>query len=532
MNIRGTDPTALPAVTDLFLSPLATREGGNGEFERALLPLSSTGLPSAAPARREDAPQTPASATRSDEDRAGVTNERPAESAPSSERAESDAEPAEDRPGDEEAAESEALGTMDAAQVMAAAGQLAREQKVIAPSPAELNAEGGTEEAEPILAQQPEGNTADLLADQHSVKGVVDTVFADREATDPAASLPQDGSLQPSGSQQDEAVNVAKSRDAADPLESDGATPVHPTSFDESSELLTGIAKGTENKTERNATAEIVADDVAEAEPTARRSGKSSGSSRRDDSDRDSSNKERPIPSASLELTPPGAGGAADSAASVAAGADSSPAAGSTGPADAAAAAALRPDQAAANTSPLHAPANPAAAIIQRLPGHALVRHAAEPRPEGISIDSARFLQRVAKAFEAARERGGEIRLRLSPPELGALRIEVTMQEQGMVARLEVETPEARAALMENLPLLRERLAEQNLRLERFDVELSQRESPQQGQDFPDQHPDRQPHSQPRQPRTTAARSHVPSPFATPVATPAGMQERRLNVIV
>ena len=149
-----------------------------------------------------------------------------------------------------------------------------------------------------------------------------------------------------------------------------------------------------------------------------------------------------------------------------------------------------------------------------------------------MQIDSARFLQRVARAFESARERGGEIRLRLSPPELGALRVEVTMQDQGLVARVEVETPEARAALMEHLPLLRERLAEQNLRLERFDVDLSQRESTQRGNDFADQQPERQAPAQPRQSRTIPNRQTIQQAMNTPVATPAGMQDRRLNVIV
>ena len=46
-----------------------------------------------------------------------------------------------------------------------------------------------------------------------------------------------------------------------------------------------------------------------------------------------------------------------------------------------------------------------------------------------------------------------------------------------MSARLEVETESARGALLENLPALRERLAEQGVKIERFDVDLADRGS-------------------------------------------------------
>ena len=44
---------------------------------------------------------------------------------------------------------------------------------------------------------------------------------------------------------------------------------------------------------------------------------------------------------------------------------------------------------------------------------------------EAPSADSVRLLHRVARAFVTAQGGGGEVRLRLSPPELGALRLEV-----------------------------------------------------------------------------------------------------------
>ena len=86
-------------------------------------------------------------------------------------------------------------------------------------------------------------------------------------------------------------------------------------------------------------------------------------------------------------------------------------------------------------------------------------------------VERARFVQRVARAFQAAGD-GGTLRLRLSPPELGALRLEVAVRDGVMHARLEAESSGTRALLLESLPALRERLAQQDIRLERFDVDL------------------------------------------------------------
>jgi flagellar hook-length control protein FliK len=83
-----------------------------------------------------------------------------------------------------------------------------------------------------------------------------------------------------------------------------------------------------------------------------------------------------------------------------------------------------------------------------------------------------RFIGRVAKAFQTAEERGGTLQLRLSPPELGSLRLELTVKDGVMTAALETETSAARRLLLDHLPALRDRLAEQNIRVERFDVDV------------------------------------------------------------
>lgn len=95
--------------------------------------------------------------------------------------------------------------------------------------------------------------------------------------------------------------------------------------------------------------------------------------------------------------------------------------------------------------------------------------------PASDQVDRVRFVQRVARAFESVGERGGSLRLRLHPPELGSLRLDVTVRNGAMTAKLEAETPAAQSLLLDNLPMLRERLAEQNIRIERFDVDLMDR---------------------------------------------------------
>ena len=81
-------------------------------------------------------------------------------------------------------------------------------------------------------------------------------------------------------------------------------------------------------------------------------------------------------------------------------------------------------------------------------------------------------MQRVARAFQAADDEGGQIRLRLSPPELGSMKLEITMHGGTMTAHVETETSAARNMLLDNLPALRQRLADQNIKIGQFDVDL------------------------------------------------------------
>lgn len=89
-------------------------------------------------------------------------------------------------------------------------------------------------------------------------------------------------------------------------------------------------------------------------------------------------------------------------------------------------------------------------------------------------VDPTRFVGRVAKAFQTAHDRGGTLQLRLSPPELGSLRLELTVKDGVMSASLQTENANARRLLLDHLPALRDRLAEQNIRVDRFDVDIRQ----------------------------------------------------------
>lgn len=93
----------------------------------------------------------------------------------------------------------------------------------------------------------------------------------------------------------------------------------------------------------------------------------------------------------------------------------------------------------------------------------------AEPGP----VDRAQFVRRVERAFRAIGRHSGSVRLRLSPPELGSLRLEITVRDGMMTARVEAETTTARNLLLDNLPALRDRLAQQDIKVKQFDVSLT-----------------------------------------------------------
>jgi flagellar hook-length control protein FliK len=146
------------------------------------------------------------------------------------------------------------------------------------------------------------------------------------------------------------------------------------------------------------------------------------------------------------------------------------------------------------------------------------------------AVERARFVQRVARAFQAVGDGGGSIRLRLRPPDLGSLHLEITVRNGAMNARMEVESSAARNALLDNLPALRERLAQQDIRIERFDIDMTE--------DFtgglPQQPGNDSQSGQYGTPWNSSSREHTvvtDSPVATPAAVRPG-EGSQLNVVI
>lgn len=144
-------------------------------------------------------------------------------------------------------------------------------------------------------------------------------------------------------------------------------------------------------------------------------------------------------------------------------------------------------------------------------------------------VEQARLVERVARAFRTAEGRGGVISLRLHPPELGALRVELRVQDGAMSARLEAETASARSILIDNAHILRDRLAEQGVRIERFDVDLLDRRPPGDTPTFDQQGPRDQNDRRPTALPITSLESVEPD-SPRPVVRPN--VDEQLNVIV
>ncbi len=99
--------------------------------------------------------------------------------------------------------------------------------------------------------------------------------------------------------------------------------------------------------------------------------------------------------------------------------------------------------------------------------------HAEELKTPGSNrLSSRQILQRVVHAMRHAARRNGTLRLKLHPPELGSVRVKLRLRRQGLEALLEVERPEVQQALLEHLGQLRQRLAQQDVKILRFEIDL------------------------------------------------------------
>ncbi len=84
-----------------------------------------------------------------------------------------------------------------------------------------------------------------------------------------------------------------------------------------------------------------------------------------------------------------------------------------------------------------------------------------------------RLVQRIARSFNRITAEGGLINLRLHPEQLGSLSVQVRLEGKSMSAVLSTETEQARDIILNELPVLRQRLSEQGFEVTRFSVEVS-----------------------------------------------------------
>jgi len=84
-----------------------------------------------------------------------------------------------------------------------------------------------------------------------------------------------------------------------------------------------------------------------------------------------------------------------------------------------------------------------------------------------------KLVQRVLRGVEQLANGGGQVRLRLHPPELGSLQMSLRIEAGQVFAKLEVENSTARDSLLNNIQTLRDRLAEQGMKVAAFEVEVS-----------------------------------------------------------
>jgi flagellar hook-length control protein FliK len=100
---------------------------------------------------------------------------------------------------------------------------------------------------------------------------------------------------------------------------------------------------------------------------------------------------------------------------------------------------------------------------------------------EQIRLDRYRLIQRVARSFNRLGPDGGNVQLRLHPPELGTLFMQVRLEGRNISARMVTESAAAREVIMDSLPQLRQRLAEQGYEVAQINVEIADSTSNQTG---------------------------------------------------
>ncbi len=110
---------------------------------------------------------------------------------------------------------------------------------------------------------------------------------------------------------------------------------------------------------------------------------------------------------------------------------------------------------------------------ITGIPGNNLQSSQTGQQVDLSRAEKVRLAQRVARSFSRVGPTGGSVQLKLHPPELGSLAVNIKIEGKSMSAKLTTESQAAREVIMESLPQLRTRLAEQGYDVVQFTVDVA-----------------------------------------------------------
>ena len=112
--------------------------------------------------------------------------------------------------------------------------------------------------------------------------------------------------------------------------------------------------------------------------------------------------------------------------------------------------------------------------------------------PSGLMVPEGTVIEQLITHFSANRRlESGSISLQLHPRELGALRMEIKVEQDNIKAHITVQNPQAQEMIDRHLPRLREALEQQGLFLQQVEVTLAAEDNTN-GRRFQNNHPQQQ----------------------------------------
>lgn len=149
------------------------------------------------------------------------------------------------------------------------------------------------------------------------------------------------------------------------------------------------------------------------------------------------------------------------------------------------------------------------------------------------AVQRAKMVQRVSRSFQHLGREGGQVRLRLSPEQLGSIQLDVQIQDGTMRGRLVAESEAAGQVIREHLADLRGNLESQGIRLESIEIEVDQtgrfEQSPQWDDSRPSSDSDKPPRRVPRrEPAIGESNDSKPEPTSSVIASSSGGVDLRL----